>query len=69
MVALRGADLEQRAREIAASLRSPIEVSLAYEGCAETFEGNAADQARAGQRTRVVLDEREAAARNGQCDG
>jgi CheY-like chemotaxis protein/phosphoribosyl 1,2-cyclic phosphodiesterase len=43
------AQSELRAREIAASLRSPIEVSLAYEGCAETFEGNAADQARANE--------------------
>jgi CheY-like chemotaxis protein len=33
--------IEERSREIAASLNSPIVVACAYEGCEETFEGDA----------------------------
>jgi CheY-like chemotaxis protein len=39
--------VEQRSREIAAALGSPIKISCAYEGCEEIFE-NASDPTRAG---------------------
>jgi CheY-like chemotaxis protein/phosphoribosyl 1,2-cyclic phosphodiesterase len=39
--------VEQRSREIAAALGSPIRISCAYEGCEEIFE-NATDPTRAG---------------------
>jgi CheY-like chemotaxis protein len=39
---------EERSREIAASLHSPIQVSCAYEGCEERFESDASDASHAG---------------------
>jgi len=39
--------IQERSREIAASLHSRIDVCCAYEGCEETFESDASDASRA----------------------